>query len=95
MNGLWLAVAASSDCGLGDESGTEASNGEAHLLNLTAIMSILNGHRRAPTPYPLIDSDPHFARVVRYMRRNDYSVWAAGTVGFPVALRLWGAIIAF
>ncbi|KAI0320862.1 NADH-ubiquinone oxidoreductase complex I, 21 kDa subunit-domain-containing protein [Amylostereum chailletii] len=41
------------------------------------------------TPYPLIDSDPHFSRVMRYMRPSDYAVWAAGTGGFPAALYLW------
>ncbi|KAH8832335.1 C-terminal of NADH-ubiquinone oxidoreductase 21 kDa subunit-domain-containing protein [Flagelloscypha sp. PMI_526] len=44
--------------------------------------------RGGATPYPLIDSDPHFARVVRYMRRSDYGVWAGATAGFPAALAL-------
>jgi hypothetical protein len=42
------------------------------------------------TPYPLIDSDPHFTRVVRYFRLSDYAVWAAGTAGFPAVLAAWG-----
>lgn len=42
------------------------------------------------TPYPLIDADPHFSRVVRYMRPSDYVVWAGATAAFPSALYLWG-----
>jgi hypothetical protein len=41
------------------------------------------------TPYPLIDADPHFSRVVRYFRGSDYAAWAAGTAAFPAALYLW------
>ncbi|KAK2463647.1 hypothetical protein APHAL10511_004398 [Amanita phalloides] len=41
------------------------------------------------TPYPLIDTDPHAFRVVRYFRPSDYAVWAAGTAAFPSALYLW------
>ena len=40
--------------------------------------------------YPLIDSDPHFSRVVRYMRDTDYAVWTAATVGWPTLLAIWG-----
>jgi hypothetical protein len=45
------------------------------------------------TPYPLIDSDPHFSRVVRYFRTSDYGVWAAATAAFPAALWAWGGNI--
>jgi len=41
------------------------------------------------TPYPLIDADPHFPRVVRYMRPSDYAVWAGATAAFPSALYFW------
>ncbi|KAG6885115.1 hypothetical protein C0993_005789 [Termitomyces sp. T159_Od127] len=41
------------------------------------------------TPYPLIDSDPHASRVIRYMRPSDYAVWAASTGAFPAALYAW------
>ncbi|KAF8141688.1 NADH-ubiquinone oxidoreductase complex I, 21 kDa subunit-domain-containing protein [Boletus reticuloceps] len=41
------------------------------------------------TPYPLIDGDPHFSRVVRYFRPSDYATWAASTAAFPAALYLW------
>ena len=40
-------------------------------------------------PSPLIDSDPHFFRVVRYMRPSDYAVWGAAAVSAPGALFLW------
>ncbi|CAH2351592.1 putative NADH-ubiquinone oxidoreductase 20.9 kDa subunit [[Candida] railenensis] len=39
-----------------------------------------------PSEYELIDSDPHFNRVVGYMRPSDYAVWGASAVGFPLAL---------
>jgi hypothetical protein len=42
------------------------------------------------SPYPLIDADPHFSRVVRYMRPSDYAVWASATAAFPSALYFWG-----
>lgn len=41
------------------------------------------------TPYPVIDADPHFSRVVRYFRPTDYATWAAGTAAFPTLLYLW------
>ncbi|KAG6891242.1 hypothetical protein C0995_008494 [Termitomyces sp. Mi166 len=41
------------------------------------------------TPYPLIDSDPHAFRVIRYYRPSDYGVWAAATGAFPAALYAW------
>ncbi|KAF5315998.1 hypothetical protein D9619_006338 [Psilocybe cf. subviscida] len=41
------------------------------------------------TAYPLIDSDPHASRVIRYMRPTDYAMWAGTAVGFPGALYLW------
>ncbi|KAM0786524.1 hypothetical protein ACM66B_001982 [Microbotryomycetes sp. NB124-2] len=37
-------------------------------------------------PYPVVDADPHAARVVRYMRPSDYALWAAGTAAAPGAL---------
>jgi NADH-ubiquinone oxidoreductase complex I, 21 kDa subunit len=47
------------------------------------------------TPYPLIDADPHFNRVVRYMRPSDYAVWAGATAAFPSALYFWGKCMPF
>ena len=47
------------------------------------------------SPYPLIDADPHFSRVVRYMRPSDYAVWASGTAAFPSAIYFWGTWFAF
>ena len=44
------------------------------------------------SPYPLIDADPHFSRVLRYMRPSDYAVWAGATAAFPSALYFWGNI---
>jgi hypothetical protein len=38
------------------------------------------------TPYPVIDNDPHFFRVVRYMRPTDYAAWGAVTIAAPAML---------
>ncbi|KAF9583260.1 hypothetical protein BGW38_009895 [Lunasporangiospora selenospora] len=38
------------------------------------------------TDYPVIDSDPHFNRVVRYLRGSDYASWGAITVAGPAAM---------
>ncbi|GAA5922520.1 hypothetical protein JCM21900_004636 [Sporobolomyces salmonicolor] len=38
------------------------------------------------TPFPLIDADPHFSRVIRNFRTTDYAVWAAGTAVAPAAI---------
>ena len=45
------------------------------------------------TPYPLIDSDPHAFRVIRYFRPSDYATVAAGTAAFPAALYFWGMLL--
>lgn len=39
--------------------------------------------------YELIDSDPHFGRVISYFRGSDIGLWAASTVAFPVSLVAW------
>ncbi|KAJ3759755.1 NADH-ubiquinone oxidoreductase complex I, 21 kDa subunit-domain-containing protein [Lentinula raphanica] len=41
------------------------------------------------TPYPVLDIDPHFSRVVRYFRASDYATWAATTLAVPGALLAW------
>ncbi|KAM0747007.1 hypothetical protein T439DRAFT_318262 [Meredithblackwellia eburnea MCA 4105] len=38
------------------------------------------------TPFPLIDSDPHFKRVVSYLRPSDYATWGIATATFPAAV---------
>ncbi|KAL1924867.1 uncharacterized protein VTP21DRAFT_4521 [Calcarisporiella thermophila] len=38
------------------------------------------------TPYPVIDTDPHISRVVRYFRPSDYAAWGVGTAAFPALL---------
>lgn len=42
------------------------------------------------TPYPLIDQDPHFARVLRYMRPSDYAAGVAVAAAGPGALFFMG-----
>ncbi|KAF9913909.1 hypothetical protein BX616_009349 [Lobosporangium transversale] len=38
------------------------------------------------TEYPVIDPDPHFTRVIRYMRGSDLAAWGGLTVGGPAIL---------
>jgi hypothetical protein len=40
--------------------------------------------------YEVIDTDPHFKRVVGYFRPTDYLTWAAGTASLPAAIYAWG-----
>ncbi|KAG9294573.1 hypothetical protein G9A89_008052 [Geosiphon pyriformis] len=35
------------------------------------------------TDFPVIDTDPHFFRVVRYFRPSDYAWWGGTTLGGP------------
>ena len=46
--------------------------------------------KQTSTPYPLIDADPRFGRVVRYFRPSDYAVWAGATAAAPAALLAYG-----
>ncbi|RUS14920.1 NADH-ubiquinone oxidoreductase complex I, 21 kDa subunit-domain-containing protein [Endogone sp. FLAS-F59071] len=39
--------------------------------------------RDVASPFPVIDRDPHFVRVVRYFRPSDYAAWVAGTAIAP------------
>lgn len=40
--------------------------------------------------YQVIDTDPTFTRVVRYMRPTDLAIWAGFSAGLPSLLRAWG-----
>ena len=40
---------------------------------------------------PLIDSDPHMSRVLRYMRTSDYAIWGGSTILAPAALYAFGS----
>jgi hypothetical protein len=40
--------------------------------------------------YPLIDSDPHFKRVMRYLRPSDYAIWGGSILTWPSLMMLWG-----
>ncbi|KAJ1966145.1 hypothetical protein IWQ62_002499 [Dispira parvispora] len=42
----------------------------------------------SPRPYPVIDADPHFYRVVRYFRSSDYLTWTGLTALGP-AIMYW------
>ncbi|BFZ54017.1 hypothetical protein PYCC9005_001048 [Savitreella phatthalungensis] len=41
------------------------------------------------TPYPVIDTDPHFFRVIRYARWSDWAYMAGLASGFPALMALW------
>merc|ERR1712098_652273 len=44
------------------------------------------------TDYPLIDSDPHFKRVIGYARKSDYVAGAATATAGPGLMLLWERI---
>ncbi|TEB36698.1 hypothetical protein FA13DRAFT_1727059 [Coprinellus micaceus] len=48
--------------------------------------------KEVETPYPRIDSDPHFSRVVSYFRPADYAVWAGTAACFPRCSLLLGCM---
>ncbi|RFU25969.1 hypothetical protein B7463_g10363, partial [Scytalidium lignicola] len=48
--------------------------------------------KKIQTDYPLIDSDPHFKRVVRYARPSDYAAGAATAAAGPGLMMLWEKI---
>nr|XP_019011764.1 uncharacterized protein I206_03870 [Kwoniella pini CBS 10737]OCF50545.1 hypothetical protein I206_03870 [Kwoniella pini CBS 10737] len=39
--------------------------------------------KETPAAFPVIDTDPHFTRVIRYMRPSDYLTWAGSTAIGP------------
>jgi len=45
--------------------------------------------KKIPTDFPLIDSDPHFKRVVKYARPSDYAVGATAAAAGPGLMLLW------
>ena len=55
----------------------------------TRRSSSIDAHGGGPTDYPLIDADPHFGRVVRYLRPSDYGVIVASTAAVPAAFIIW------
>jgi hypothetical protein len=52
---------------------------------------IFDGPVNGTPRYPVIDTDPHAFRVVRYFRPRDYATWGAVTAGFPATYYIWGA----
>ncbi|KAG5438011.1 hypothetical protein PCANB_000358 [Pneumocystis canis] len=44
--------------------------------------------QKTQTEFPVIDTDPHFFRVLRYARISDYLIFIAGTIGFPMSMFL-------
>ncbi|BEJ15738.1 hypothetical protein CspHIS471_0503430 [Cutaneotrichosporon sp. HIS471] len=45
--------------------------------------------KQLDAPYPVIDVDPHFRRVVGYMRPNDFLLWGGVTASGPILISLW------
>lgn len=64
-----------------------------HISISTSPLSITMPAQDVPRPYPLIDSDPHAGRVIRYMRSSDYGVWAGATAAGPGLLYLYGEVL--
>jgi hypothetical protein len=48
--------------------------------------------KEIPTPYPVIDADPHFSRVLGYMRPNDYLLAGSAAAAGPVLLTMWDKV---
>ncbi|KAG4436383.1 hypothetical protein IFR05_008139 [Cadophora sp. M221] len=48
--------------------------------------------KKVDTDYPLIDSDPHFKRVIGYARKSDYVAGTAMAAGGPGLMLLWERI---
>ncbi|KAI9830441.1 MAG: hypothetical protein M1819_005693 [Sarea resinae] len=48
--------------------------------------------KKIHTDYPLIDSDPHFKRVLKYARPSDYAAGAAAATFGPGLMLLWERI---
>ncbi|TRM65284.1 NADH-ubiquinone oxidoreductase complex I, 21 kDa subunit-domain-containing protein [Schizophyllum amplum] len=48
-------------------------------------------NKEVKTKYPLIDQDPHAARVIGYMRPSDLGVWGVATAAGPAAMYAWEA----
>lgn len=61
-----------------------------HITHTALTSNFKMPLKEVPRPYPLIDSDPHFSRVVRYMRPNDYALWAGAAAAGPGLLWLYG-----
>jgi len=40
--------------------------------------------------FPVVDTDPTFSRVMRYMRTSDLGLWAGTTAAFPALMYAWG-----
>ncbi|TQS37986.1 hypothetical protein Golomagni_01517 [Golovinomyces magnicellulatus] len=45
--------------------------------------------KKVESDYPLIDSDPHFKRVIAYARPSDYAVGLATAAAGPALMLLW------
>jgi hypothetical protein len=45
--------------------------------------------RELETEFTPIDADPHFARVIRYMRAEDWGTWALATIATPAGYYYW------
>jgi hypothetical protein len=53
--------------------------------------ALLTTRSAAASPqFPVLDTDPHFRRVVSYMRPSDHLVWAGAAGAFPGAIYAMG-----
>ena len=42
--------------------------------------------------FQVVDTDPTFSRVMRYMRTSDLGLWAGATAAFPALMYAWGTL---
>ena len=57
----------------------------------SAAMPIQSDVNNLNAPFPVVDADPHFSRVLRNLRTQDYLLWGGATAFAPGALYGMGA----
>lgn len=53
------------------------------------IFDMAHTAQQLATPFPVIDTDPHFFRVIKYTRPSDWIMAASLSAGFPGLMTLW------
>jgi hypothetical protein len=61
-----------------------------HLPPSSTFYAMSSAEQYVRTEHPVIDSDPHFTRVVRYMRGSDLVAWGGLTAAGPATLLAFG-----
>jgi hypothetical protein len=71
----------------------DPSTTRVHTVNSGNMPGPFDGPVTGTPRYPVIDTDPHAFRVVRYFRPTDYATWATVTAAFPASMYLWGMFL--